>query len=149
MVEPYIEGAIGKEPGTRESMLWDEDHMMESMARAAKEGFNIHTHSMGSYSTHRVIDCYENAQRLYPNPTLRNIIAHEEGAFEELEEITKADIKWLNRFTASVNKKRDPISRYERKARRYAAWKKVKVVLIALLLLIIALAVVVIAKQTV
>lgn len=79
---------------------------------------------------------------------LRNIIAHEEGAFEELEEITKADIKWLNRFTASVNKKRDPISRYERKARRYAAWKKVKVVLIALLLLIIAFAVVVIAKQT-
>ena len=80
---------------------------------------------------------------------LRNIIAHEEGAFEELEEITKADIKWLNHFTASVNKKRDPISRYERKARRYAAWKKVKVVLIALLLLILALAVVVIAKQTV
>lgn len=79
---------------------------------------------------------------------LRNIIAHEEGAFEELEEITKADIKWLNRFTVSVNKKRDPISRYERKARRYAAWKKVKVVLIALLLLIIAFAVVVIAKQT-
>lgn len=83
MVEPYLEGAIGKEPGTREAMLWDEDHLMESMARANAEGFNIHTHSMGSYSTHRVIDCYENAQRLHPNPTIRNIIAHDTAIIPE------------------------------------------------------------------
>ena len=78
---------------------------------------------------------------------LRNIIAHEEGAFVELDEITKADIKWLNHFTHLVNKKRDPISRYERKAQRYAIWRRVRVFLIALLFLFLAFAVVVIAKQ--
>ena len=64
-------------PGTREPLLWNEEHMMESMALANKEGFNIHTHAMGSYAIRRVIDCYENAQKLYPNPWIRNIIAHD------------------------------------------------------------------------
>lgn len=79
MLEPYLEGALeilGKEPGTREPLLWDEEHMKESMARANKEGFNIHTHAMGNYAVRRVIDCYENAQNLYPDPRIRNIIAH-------------------------------------------------------------------------
>ena len=83
MIEPYLEGAIEKEPGTREELLWDVDHMRESMADAFREGFNIHTHSMGSYSTQKVIDCYENAQRLYPNPDLRNIIAHDTAVAPE------------------------------------------------------------------
>ena len=76
MIEPYTERASDKEPGTRESLLWDEEHLKESMALANKEGFNIHTHAMGSYAIRRVIDCYENAQQLYPNPKIRNIIAH-------------------------------------------------------------------------
>lgn len=76
MIEPYIERAPDKEPGTREPLLWDEEHLKESMALANKEGFNIHTHAMGSYAIRRVIDCYENAQQLYPNPKIRNIIAH-------------------------------------------------------------------------
>ena len=63
----------------------------------------------------------------------RNIIAHEENAIDELDELTKSDIQWLNRFAKSVSHKRDPISRYERKARRYAIWRKVKTVLIILL----------------
>ena len=76
MVEPFVEGAVDKEPGSREPLLWDEEHLTESMALANKEGFNIHTHAMGSYAIRRVIDCYENAQKLYPNPQIRNIIAH-------------------------------------------------------------------------
>lgn len=76
MIEPYTEHASDKEPGTREPLLWDEEHLKESMALANKEGFNIHTHAMGSYAIRRVIDCYENAQQLYPNPKIRNIIAH-------------------------------------------------------------------------
>lgn len=80
---------------------------------------------------------------------LRNIIAHEEGAFSEVDEITKADIKWINRFTASVNKKRDPVSRYERKARIYSVWSKVKIVLGILILLAIAVVVVSIAKNNI
>ncbi|MBQ7486704.1 MAG: amidohydrolase [Clostridia bacterium] len=76
MIEPYAESSVNHTPGTREPILWDEAHMMESMALANKEGFNIHTHAMGSYAIRKVIDCYENAQKLYPNPWIRNIIAH-------------------------------------------------------------------------
>ena len=75
MIEPYIETA-GAKSGTRDPLLWDEEHMKESMALANKEGFNVHTHAMGNYAIRRVIDCYENAQTLYPNPKIRNIIAH-------------------------------------------------------------------------
>ena len=75
MFEPYIETA-GAKAGTRDYLLWDEEHMKESMALANKAGFNIHTHAMGNYAIHKVIDCYENAQKLYPNPKIRNIIAH-------------------------------------------------------------------------
>ena len=76
MIEPYAETAISNKPGTREPLLWDEEHMKDSMGLANKEGFNIHTHAFGNYTIRRVIDCYENAQKLYPNPIIRNIIAH-------------------------------------------------------------------------
>ncbi|WP_031555113.1 amidohydrolase [Oribacterium sp. FC2011] len=76
MIEPYADTSVNHTPGTREPLLWDEAHMEESMALANKEGFNIHTHAMGSYAIHKVIDCYENAQKLYPDPNIRNIIAH-------------------------------------------------------------------------
>lgn len=75
MIEPFAETA-GNMAGTREPLLWDEEHMKESMALANKEGFNVHTHAMGNYAVRKVIDCYENAQKLYPNPGIRNIIAH-------------------------------------------------------------------------
>ena len=64
---------------------------------------------------------------------MRNIIAHEEGLSSDLEEITKADVKWLTRFTKSVAHGSDPISRYERKARIYAVWSKVRFGLIGVL----------------
>ncbi len=75
MIEPYAETA-GDKAGKRDPLLWDEKHMEESMALANKEGFNVHTHAMGNYAVQKVIDCYENAQKLYPNPKIRNIIAH-------------------------------------------------------------------------
>lgn len=71
---------------------------------------------------------------------IRNTIAHEVDAFEDLDEITKEDIKWIGRFTKSVSSKRDPVSRYERKAKRYATWRKVRVVLILLGIIVAALA---------
>ena len=76
--------------------------------------------------------------RLIKYRKARNIIAHEDGAIDQLDELTKDDIKWLNRFAKSVSHKRDPISRYERKARRYSIWKKVKIVLIILLVAAVA-----------
>ena len=79
---------------------------------------------------------------------IRNVLAHGEDAFSEVDEITKADIKWLSKFTASVNKKRDPVSRYERKAKIYGVWSKVKVVLGIIILLALAVVVVSIAKNS-
>lgn len=78
--------------------------------------------------------------RLIKYRKARNIIAHEDGAIERLDELTKADVQWLNRFAKSVSRKRDPVSRYERKARRYAIWKRLRVVLIILLIAAIAVA---------
>lgn len=77
--------------------------------------------------------------RLIKYRKMRNIIAHEDGAIDKLDEIAKSDIQWLNRFAKKVSGKRDPISRYERKARRYAIWKTVKSILIVLLLVVIVI----------
>ena len=68
---------------------------------------------------------------------LRNRFAHEPGAIRKTDDIAKDDIKWVNRFRRDVEKKRDPISKYLRKARRYAFQKKLK--RISILLLIAAL----------
>ena len=38
--------------------------------------------------------------------------------------IIKSDVKWLSRFKKDVQKKRDPLSQYLRKAKRYSFKKK-------------------------
>ncbi len=50
---------------------------------------------------------------------------YEPGAMRKDNEITKDDIKWLARFKRDVEKKKDPISLYLKKAKRYAFKKKV------------------------
>ena len=57
----------------------------------------------------------------------RNIhkrFAYEPGAIRKTDDIVKDDVRWLNGFRKDVQKKRDPISKYLRKARRYALRKK-------------------------
>lgn len=78
MIEPYAEtaSALGKEPGTREPLLWDEQHMKDSMVAANRAGFNIHTHAMGSYAVKKVVESYIEAQKQTPSDTIRNIVAH-------------------------------------------------------------------------
>ena len=55
----------------------------------------------------------------------RNIIAHEAGAMSEFDEITKDDIKWLNKFASKMTKRQDPISRYERKLKMEKIWRRI------------------------
>ena len=69
--------------------------------------------------------------RLNKYRNLRNLFAHEPGALKKTDDITKEDIKWLKKFRKDVKKKRDPISKYLRKARRYAFKKKLKRFIIA------------------
>ena len=59
-----------------EPLLWDEDHLMESMKKAAEAGFNIHVHSMGDRAQKVVVDALIEAQKQDPEHKLRNIIAH-------------------------------------------------------------------------
>ncbi len=71
---------------------------------------------------------------------LRNRFAHEPGAIRKTDDIAKEDIKWVHRFRRDVEKKRDPISKYLRKARRYALQKKLKRIFILLLIAALAAA---------
>lgn len=68
--------------------------------------------------------------RLIKYRNFRNKIAHESGAMMESGEVTKADIRWVRRFTRSVANKTDPVSRYERKAFRYSVWRKFRAAII-------------------
>ena len=77
-------------------------------------------------------DRNEVLRKLIKYRKLRNILAHEAIAMTELNEISKDDIKWVNQFAKSVEKNRDPISRYERKLKRYEIWRKARIVLIIL-----------------
>lgn len=63
--------------------------------------------------------------RLVRYTNLRNRIAHEAGALRQIDEITKADVKWLSSFEKILEKKKDPLSLYLRKARRYARRRRV------------------------
>lgn len=69
--------------------------------------------------------------RLVRYRNIRNRFAHEPGAIRKSDELTKADVKWIIRFKKDVMKKRDPLSRYLRKARRYAFRKRAYRYLIA------------------
>lgn len=50
---------------------------------------------------------------------------YEPGAVRKDNEITKEDIKWVVKFKRDVVNKRDPISQYLKKAKRYALKRKI------------------------
>ena len=79
--------------------------------------------------------------RLVRYRNIRNKFAHDVGSIRKSDEISKADIKWVRGFNKDLVKKRDPISTYLRKARRYARRRKFyRTVLVIFILLIAALA---------
>ena len=75
--------------------------------------------------------------RLLQYRKIRNVIAHEENAFSEVTEVTKKDVQWLNRFAKTVSRKKDPVSVYIRKSRRYSVWRKIRVIFLAVVVLAI------------
>lgn len=64
---------------------------------------------------------------------IRNAMAHEEGALTDITEITKADVQWISRFAKQVQKKKDPISQYTRKANRFALMRTIRIILLAVM----------------
>ena len=64
---------------------------------------------------------------------LRNKFAHEPEAFKKTDAVAKNDIKWLKDFKKSINKKKDPLTAYLRKARRLVRRRNFTKALLAIL----------------
>lgn len=84
--------------------------------------------------------------RLIRYRNARNKLAHEDGALRGFTEIEKSDLKWIQNFTKTVSKKKDPISLYEGRADRYVKGKKAANVFKIILLVLLAVAAVVALK---
>lgn len=63
--------------------------------------------------------------RLVRYKNLRNRFVNEPGSVRKSDDITKEDIKCISRFCRDIKRKKDPISKYLRKAWFYAFMKKV------------------------
>ena len=61
-----------------------------------------------------------------------NILANDPKAMKKSKILTKYDLKWIKKFNKTLKKKKDPISAYLKKARKFARNKKVKKVVIFL-----------------
>ena len=57
---------------------------------------------------------------------IRNKFAHEAGALKHSNEVSRADVKWLKAFKRELSARKDPISVYLRRERRYARRKRIK-----------------------
>ena len=53
-------------------------------------------------------------------------MAHELGSLRKMNDVTKTDLKWIRAFDKDITKRRDPISKYLRRARRYARRRKIQ-----------------------
>ena len=62
---------------------------------------------------------------------LNNVFVHEAKAIKKNDEITKADLLWIKHFNRELCRKKDPISAYLKKARRYARGRRIRRYLIA------------------
>lgn len=132
--------------GKRQNELFLNNYI--ELDKACCDKFGVTSGGVGEY-----INRLNNA-RFAPNrdvvlPRLvryRNIhkrFYYEPGAVRKDEEIGRDDIRWICRFRRDVLSKRDPISVYLRKARRYAFKKKLSRILIFGLLAIIVVLVVI------
>ena len=64
--------------------------------------------------------------RLVRYRNTRNRFAHELISLRKSNEVAKSDVKWLRSFSKSIDKKKDPISRYLNKARKYVRRRKIR-----------------------
>jgi hypothetical protein len=64
--------------------------------------------------------------RLVKYRNIRNKMAHEVGSLRKMNDVTKADIAWIKKFNRDVTRRRDPISSYLKRARRYARRRRFK-----------------------
>ena len=66
---------------------------------------------------------------------VRNILANDLKAIKKSKILTKYDLKWIKKFNKTLKKKKDPISAYLKKARKFARNRKFKKTILWTLLL--------------
>ena len=76
---------------------------------------------------------------------IRNALVHDAGALASSSDVTKTDLKWLALFIKAMEKKKDPLSLYLRKARRHAKLRRARKTILIGLFLALAVAAGVIA----
>ena len=64
--------------------------------------------------------------RLVKYRNLRNKMAHELGSLRKMNDVTKADLAWIRKFDKDITRRKDPISAYLKRARRYARRRRIK-----------------------
>ena len=57
---------------------------------------------------------------------LRNRFSHDPNAIRKTGDLTKADVKWIRAFEKMIQKKKDPISLYLRRARQYVRRRRLR-----------------------
>jgi len=81
--------------------------------------------------------------RLVRYRNIRNRIAHEAGALQSIDELTKADIRWIEEFIKDIEKRKDPITLYLRKARKYAKRRRTRRKILGVMIVLAIIAVIV------
>ncbi|MBO7303652.1 MAG: hypothetical protein J6V09_00310 [Clostridia bacterium] len=64
--------------------------------------------------------------RLVRYRNIRNKMAHELGSLRKMNDVTSADIAWIRKFDRDLLRRKDPISAYLKRARRYARRRKIQ-----------------------
>ena len=57
---------------------------------------------------------------------VRNILANDPKAMKKSKILTKQDLKWIKKFNKTLKKKKDSISSYLKKARKFARNRKIR-----------------------
>ena len=62
---------------------------------------------------------------------------NEPNALKTVKEIDKPDLQWVKKFALALKKKKDPISRYLKSARKYARGRKLRRIFLTLFFLLL------------
>jgi len=104
-------------------------HQYIELDKICCEKFGVATGGVGEYVTRLNNARYapgreEVLPRLVRYRNIHRRFYHEPGAIRKDNELVKDDIKWLTRFKNDLKRRKDPISKYLKKAQRYQLKKK-------------------------
>lgn len=105
---------------------------------ACCEKFGVTTGGIGEYinrlnNARYAPDREDVLPRLVKYRNLHKRFTYEPSAMRKDCDVTNEDIKWIEKFTKSIKRRRDPIAMYLKKAQQYASKRRFTTVLLVLL----------------